>query len=117
MNSMNSYVPKSVPKDLPWYERDGLMTWYNQTKCEDFLRDTNKHFQEAKRVNFDIIHRQCYGEEVPKHLLKQYQTVDDKSVSEYSTSDQDKILPSSFCADRKDIFLFLKEKTIKKTFQ
>ena len=48
MNSMNSYVPKSVPKDLPWYERDGLMTWYNQTKCEDFLRDTNKHFQEAK---------------------------------------------------------------------
>ena len=48
MNSMNSYVPKSVPKDLSWDERDGLMTWYNQTKCEDFLRDTNKHFQEAK---------------------------------------------------------------------
>ena len=41
---MNSYVPKFVPKDLPLYERDGLMTWYNQRKCEDFLRDTNKHF-------------------------------------------------------------------------
>ena len=34
---MNSYVPKFIPKDLPWYERDGLMTWYDQMKCEDFL--------------------------------------------------------------------------------
>ena len=68
MNSMNSYVLKFVPKNLPWYERDGLMTWYNQVKCEDFLRDTNKHFQEVKTVNFDIIHRQCREEEVPKHL-------------------------------------------------
>ena len=89
MNLMNSYVPKFVPKDFPWYERGGLMTWYDQMKYEDFLRDTNKHFQEVKRVDFDIIHRQCRGEEVPKHLLKQYQTVDDKSVLEYSTSEQD----------------------------
>ena len=89
MNLMNSYVPKFVPKDFPWYERDGLMTWYDQMKYQDFLRDTNKYFQEVKIVNFDIIHRQCRGEEVPKHLLKQYQTVDDKSVSEYSTSNQD----------------------------
>ena len=102
---MNSYVPKSVPKDLSWYERDGLMTWYNQMKCEDFLRDTNKHFQEAKKVNFNIIHRQCYGEEVPKHLLKQYQTVDDKSVSEYSTSDQDKIFLVLFAQIEKTFFL------------
>ena len=68
-----------------------------------------------KIVNFDNIHRQCCGEEVPKPLLKQYQTVDDKSVLEFSNSDQDKILPSSFYTDRKDIFL--EEKTIKKTFQ
>ena len=37
MNSMNSYVPKFRPKDLPWYERDGLMTWYDQMKCEDIF--------------------------------------------------------------------------------
>ena len=81
------------------------MIWYNQMKCEYFLKDANKYFQEAKIVNFDIIHRQCCGEEVPKHLLKQYQTVDDKTVSEYSTSDQDKILPSAFHTDRKNFFL------------
>ena len=28
--SVNAYVPKFVPKDVPWDERDGLMTWYNQ---------------------------------------------------------------------------------------
>ena len=111
---MNSYVPKFVPKDLPLYERDGLMTWYNQRKCKDFLRGTNKHFHKAKIVSFDIIHRQCCGQNVPKHLLKHYKTVDIKSVSEYSTSDQDKILSCAFGTDRKDIFL--KEKAIKKHF-
>ena len=23
----NGYVPEYVPEDLPWYERDGLMTY------------------------------------------------------------------------------------------
>ena len=58
-----------MPKDLPWYEKDGLMTWYNQGTCEDFLRDTDKHLQQAKLVNFDIINRQCHAEEIPKYLL------------------------------------------------
>ena len=39
---MNAYVPKFVPKDLPGYERDELMTWYRQGTCEEFLRDTDK---------------------------------------------------------------------------
>ena len=60
--------------------------------------------ESTKIVNFDIIYRQCHGEELPKHLLKQYQTVDDKSALEYSTSNQDQILSSAFCTDRKDIF-------------
>ena len=39
---MNAYIPKFVPKDLPWYERNSLMTWYDQGQCEDFLRDTDQ---------------------------------------------------------------------------
>ena len=35
-NCSNNYVAQYVPLDLPWYEKDGLMTWYNQVKCEDF---------------------------------------------------------------------------------
>ena len=33
----NCFAPKYVPKDLSWYEREGLLTWYQQTKCEHFL--------------------------------------------------------------------------------
>ena len=55
----NSYIPKYVPENLPQYERDGLMTWYDQGKCTDFLKDTDKHFREVKIINFNIIHREC----------------------------------------------------------
>ena len=101
---MNIHVPKVVPKNLPQYERNGLMPWYDQIKCEDFLRDTDQHFQQAKIINFDIIHREYCGEEVTKDLLKHYQTVNDKSVPDYPTPKQDQILSSAFRTDREDIF-------------
>ena len=59
-------------------------------------------------LNFDIIHREWRGEDVPKDLLKHCQTVDNKHVSEYSAFEQDKILSSTFETDRKDIFLKIK---------
>ena len=65
----NSYVLKYVPENLPWFERDDLMTWHDQGKCSDFLRDRNKHFREAKIVNFDIIHRACRGKAFLQNFL------------------------------------------------
>ena len=50
----------------------------------------------------------------PKTPLETIPNCCDKSVSEYSTSDQDKILSSAFRTDREDIFF--EEKTIKKHF-
>ena len=103
-----TYVPTFVPKDLPHYEQDRLMAWYNQGKCEDFLRDTDKHI-------FDIIHRQIRGEEIPSDLLKSYLTVNDNAVSGYPTNDQDKVLGSAFWTDWEDIFL-KKNQNNKETF-
>ena len=88
---MHTYVTNFVPNDISWYERDGLMTWYNKCKCDDFLRDTDKHFREVKIINFDIIHREFRGEVVPKDLLKYYQNVNKGYVSEYPMPEQDKI--------------------------
>ena len=34
----NRFIPKYIPNDLPWYEKDGLDTWYLQNKCKDFLK-------------------------------------------------------------------------------
>ena len=99
---------------MPWYEPDGLMTWFDQCKCEDFLSDTDQHFNQAKVINFDIIRRECNGEEVLKDLSKHYQTLNHKAVSDYPKTEQDKVLFSACLTDRKDIKK--KKKTIKSHF-
>ena len=79
---MAKYSNYVVP-DLPWYERDGLMTWYNQAKSQEFLRNSKEHFNKTKIINFDIIHRLARGEKIPDDVLKKYQTIQDSRVSQY----------------------------------
>ena len=50
----NNFVPEYMLPDLPWYECDGLSTWYNQAKCQEFLRNSKEHFNSTKTINFDI---------------------------------------------------------------
>ena len=71
-NCVNNYVPEFVPQDLPRYKRDGLMTYYNQVKCQEYLRNSDSHFKTAKVINFDIIRREAAREKVPNELLKKY---------------------------------------------
>ena len=85
-NNMSAYVLTFVSDNLLWYDKDGLMTWYDQQKCEDFLRDTDKHFKEAKIINFDIIYRKIRDEVVPPDLLNFYETVNEKTISQYPSS-------------------------------
>ena len=99
-----SYVPSFVPQDFPWYKRDDLMTWYDQGKCQDLLRDTDRNFDETKIVNFDKIHKQCRGEVVPNELLKYYQTANQTRVSKYPSDYHEYILSSTFRTNRKDIY-------------
>ena len=42
----NEFIPKYVPNNLKWYERDGLGTWYLQNKCNEFLEDTDLHLKQ-----------------------------------------------------------------------
>ena len=71
-NCVNNYVPDFVPQDLSWYERNGLMTWYEQIKCENFVCNIDKHFKEVNVIKLDIIHREARGENVPDDLLRYY---------------------------------------------
>ena len=80
------------------------MTWYDQQKCEDFVRDTDKQFKEAKIINLDIIYREVRGEVVPSDLLKFYHTVNEKTISQYPSSEEDNIRSSAFRTDRKNIY-------------
>ena len=38
-NFANNYIPECVPEDLPWYERDRLMTYIDQMKYKYFISD------------------------------------------------------------------------------
>ena len=42
----NNYIPKYVPNNFPWYERDGLLTYIDKLECDEFLEDPHKHFKE-----------------------------------------------------------------------
>ena len=79
------------------------------------LHNTNKHFQEAKVVNFDIIHRKVWGEKVPEELLRHYQALRGKRIAKYPVNFQKQIQSSAFRFDKKD--LWFKRPTILKHFK
>ena len=107
MNYTNKCVPELIPSDLRWYERDGIMTWYDQVKSEQFLEDVNKHFSETKIVNFDMINKSIKGEEISEGLLRDYQTVHKKQVFNHPIHQREKtmyaVLRSSI--QRNDVYI------------
>ena len=45
----NTFIPKFISNNVPWYDRDGLNTWYEQNKCNEFLESENdKGYQSMK---------------------------------------------------------------------
>ena len=99
-NCVNNYVPKYIPKDLPWYERNGLITYIGQVKCEEFLRG----FKTVRIINFNITQREVAGAKVPEELLQHYKTVQNEWVKKYPKKDQEKFLGGAFDTERPDIF-------------
>ena len=97
----NTFVPKFIPDNLKWYERDGLETWYLRNKCSEFLEDTDSHFKNRKIVNFDIINN---GEKMAKQTLMQYRTIEHDEIKKYPEKEQ--IMSSIFRnANRKDMII------------
>ena len=60
----NKFIPKYIPNDLKWYEKDGLDTWYLKNKCGEFINNTDIYF-----TNFEN--------------KKQYQTLDHHEIKHY----------------------------------
>ena len=100
-----SYIPKYVPKDLPWYEKDGVMTWLDQAKCVEMLFDIDKHFATTHVINFDIIHRLARVEKVPDEIYKNIQTIDSDELKMYPSYNQRQVLGSVFRSKGKDVLV------------
>ena len=88
----NNFVPPFVPKDLKWFKKDGLETWYRRNKCEEFLENTDLHFKQRKIINFDMIKNDITDEKI-----KQYQQIDHDEIKKYPPNDQQQIMSSVFC--------------------
>ena len=102
----NHFIPKYIPNDLAWYEKDGLDTWYLQNECNDFLRDTDEHFKEMKIVNFDLIKNN-----VSEEHKKQYQQIDHHEIMGYPPKLREEICLSVFRNVKRD-GIYVKKKTI-----
>ena len=85
---------------LPWYEHDGLLSYIDALKCEEFLKDTDSHFKTAQVVNFDIIHHEC-REDPLQGSYKEYQTVNKKDMDKCSSNSEKKIVNSAIRCDKK----------------
>ena len=106
----NKFIPKHVPDDLKWYERDGLDTWHLQNKCGDFINNTDEHFKQMKITNSVMIRN-----DVSKDKIKQYQTLDHQEIMRYPPQLLDQICSSIFRnANRKD--MHIKKETINEHF-
>ena len=102
---INKYVPRFAQhSELPWYERDGLLSYIDALKCEEFLKDTDSHFKTVQVVNFDIIHHDCKGDPL-QGSYNEYQTVNTKDMGKHSSNTKKKIVNSAIPSDRKDIFI------------
>ena len=85
----NSYVPEYAPKDLPWYECDGLMTYIDQLKYKELISDSDATVKNTKIITFEMIHAQCRG--TPRtHSDQFYQTIREMNVAKMSQKDRKK---------------------------
>ena len=98
----NRFIPNYVPNNLPWYKRDGLMTWYDEGKCRDFLENTDEHFETLKIINFDIINSNC---QIDNKKLREYQTCDHQETTNYPPEKREQIMSSMFRVNRADMFV------------
>ena len=106
----NKFIPKYVPNDLKWYERDRLDTWCLQNKCNDFLNDTDEDFKQMKIINFEMIKNNVSTEK-----LKQYQTLDHHEIMYYPPRLREQICSSKFSkTNQKD--MHIKKETINEYF-
>lgn len=70
----NKCIPEYVPKFLPWYEQDGLLTYSGSLKYKEFISNPNRHMERAEVINFDIIYARC-GRAPQQYSDTYYQTV------------------------------------------
>lgn len=102
---LNNYLPEYISDSLPWFERDGLMTYIDKLKYDSFVKELDSHFGNMQIINFDIIHKQARGIEISDNELRKYKTTDNSRLGNYPSRKKSQIFSLAFRCPRKDIYL------------
>ena len=91
----SSYIPPYVKPDLKWFERDGLMTYIDRLRYEQFEENRDNYLNNIKITNMDIIHHECRGDPLEKDI-KTYKTIVEKDLKQMPASDKHAALAACF---------------------
>ena len=103
-NFVTKYVLEYVPDNLPWYERDGLLTYIDQLKYKKFCENRDEHFLNTEVVNFDVMHHRCRGDPM-KNDVKHYKTIKKDDFKKYPSQESKRALSSASRLRRKDLLI------------
>ena len=101
---MNKYIHTKGKTEYKWYEHYLLMPYIEDLKYNEFIENTDEHFQKVKIINFDIIHHECKGDEL-EYSKKFYQTIENKDFKDYDNNIKEEALTTAIKSERKDIFI------------
>ena len=114
MNYDNKYVPTHAEHlSLPWYERDGLMSYIDSLKCDQFKKNPEEHFNKTKIVSFAMIHAQTRVDKLDQKTVNDSRTIFENHLDGYKS--KEKIASSAIKCGRID--LHVDKKLVKKHFK
>ena len=112
MIGRSSYIPPYVKENLKWYEKEGLITYFQQLEYKEFKRDRDTYINQTKILNFDIIHHMCRGDKLEK-TIKEHNTIRKENLKQMPPSEKYAAVAACFRSSNKNIFV---EKPVAKEY-
>ena len=80
----NKYVPVYTPP-----EERCFLSYLDDLKYEKTVKNIDKHFQDVKVINFDMIHHMCRGDPVDRSVCE-HLTIQNSDFKKYPKNDKKK---------------------------
>ena len=112
MTARSSYIPPYIKDNLKWYEKEGLITHFQQREYQEFKRNRDAYINETKILNFDIIHHICRGDKLEK-TIKEHNTVKKERLKQMPPSEKYAAVAACFRSSNKNIIV---ERSIAKEY-
>ena len=112
MTARSSYIPPYIKDNLKWYEKEGLITYFQQREYQEFKKNRDGYINETKILNFDIIHHMCRGDKLEK-TIKEHNTVKKERLKQMPPSEKYAAVAACFRSSNKNIIM---ERSIAKEY-